>query len=229
MNNSCETWKKILDFPDYKVSNFGRINSIKYGREKILKPSLNKGTGYFRVTLLHNGIRQCFDIHAIVAKHFLTKSNLCLEINHKNGDKSDNRVKNLEYVTRSENIKHSFDIGLRNIGEFHHSAKLSLQQCTEIVDLYKQGTSQKEISDKFLISQACVSNILNNKRSDYNFSVKSRKSGAIGERHGRTKLTDQQAKHIKYSKLSTQELVNIHGVSSQIIYRIRSGKSWSHI
>ena len=97
-----EIWKDVPGYPDYQVSNIGRVKRIRnIGRNgliRILKP-IKFNNGYLVVNLL--GKR--FGIHRLVAMAFLQNPKHFTEINHKNEDKTDNRVENLEYCSRLYN------------------------------------------------------------------------------------------------------------------------------
>lgn len=105
-----EQWKYICGFDGlYKVSNLGRIYSVK--SDKILKQSFIRSRGrktYLSICL--SGHR--FTCHKLVALAFVPNPNKLPEINHINGIKTDNRAVNLEWTTRSANCKHSWDNGL---------------------------------------------------------------------------------------------------------------------
>lgn len=105
-----ERWKKVKEFPDYLVSNLGRIKSLKYNREKLLKLS-DDGLGYPRISLSCEGKSVRERVHLLVLKTFKpTKEKLIC--NHKNGRKADNRLDNLEWVTYSENLVHALSTRL---------------------------------------------------------------------------------------------------------------------
>ena len=104
-----EVWKTIKDYPDYEISNLGRLKSLKFNKERILKLNINS-TGYFTCRLQNNRKGKTFDLHKLVAIAFLNHipCGYKLVINHKNFIKIDNRVENLEIVTARENcnLKH---------------------------------------------------------------------------------------------------------------------------
>lgn len=110
-----EIWKDIPQYEGiYQASNMGRIRSLLHRGGK--KPSLMKTqerNGYLRVPLTDkNGNRSHKSVHRLVLESFLG----CIEnheVNHKNGIKSDNRISNLEWCTRSENQTHAFKNGLQ--------------------------------------------------------------------------------------------------------------------
>lgn len=104
-----EIWKTVKDCPDYKISNFGRVKSFRCSKTKILKPGKNT-RGYLLVVIVGEGVRKTKMIHKLVAEHFLnhTPCGHELVINHKDFDKENNSVENLEIVTQRENanLKH---------------------------------------------------------------------------------------------------------------------------
>jgi hypothetical protein len=101
-----EIWRKIEGFEYYEVSNLGMIKSLKFGKEKILKPGKNRG-GYFTVNLSKDKIPKCKTIHQLVAIAFLNHKpcGLNLVVDHKNDDKTDNKVENLQIVTQRFNTR----------------------------------------------------------------------------------------------------------------------------
>lgn len=101
-----EVWRPILGFELlYQASNFGRIKSLKFGREKILKPRLGK-CGYQLVMLCKDGKGKNYRIHRLVFEAFNGKIPEGLVVNHLNEIKTDNRLDNLEICTHKENINY---------------------------------------------------------------------------------------------------------------------------
>lgn len=98
-----EIWKDIPNYERlYQVSNLGRIKSLYYSKEKILTPKIDKD-GYLLINLYKNHKCQTFKIHRIVAQVFLNNSNNLPQINHKDENKQNNCVDNLEWCTHIYN------------------------------------------------------------------------------------------------------------------------------
>lgn len=111
-----EQWKSIEGTDGaYEVSNTGKIRSNNYlghGRQKEL--SLSKDhKGYMRVRIYIDGKRPTIKVHRAVAKAFIPNPENKPEVNHKDGNKENNRVDNLEWSTSCENTTHAYDTGLK--------------------------------------------------------------------------------------------------------------------
>ncbi len=163
-----EVWRKIKNYP-YKISNFGRVKRIKSANGtrigKILKLLIHSH-GYLYVRLYKKEKKgKDFRIHRLVAESFLGPCPDGKEVNHKDGNKKHNKVSNLEYTTHSENIKHAFELGLKNHkGENHPSNKLREKDVLKIRKLYRTGNYiQEEIAKMFNISRSLISHIVSRK------------------------------------------------------------------
>jgi len=179
-----ETWKDIEGLESsYQVSNLGRVRSlnryIEHGRPqdrptlrfckgRILKPT---GTRYASVTLYKNRTAFTRRIHRLVASAFLTPPPTeYIHVNHKDGDKANNRVDNLEWCTATMNAWHAYHI--LNIhpfhyvkGEQHYAAKLTKDQVLEIRRLYATGLyTQTKLAELFPVNIAAINHIVTRKR-----------------------------------------------------------------
>lgn len=127
---AAEEWRPVVGFPQYEVSNLGRIRRVGPSRSgttfdgKVLKP-INKGNGYQVVSPVRDGKNHARYVHRLVAEAFLGPVPPDCEVNHKDCDKANNRRENLEYVTRGENMSHSHSSGRVPKGSGKSQAKLT--------------------------------------------------------------------------------------------------------
>lgn len=146
-------WKDVSNYEGYyQVNEFGQIRSCR----KILKHYINK-RGYHVVTLKTPYRRQTVYEHRVVATAFLNGKGQT--VNHKNGNKNDNSVENLEYMTYAENNMHAYNTGLHKKGEGHYKSKLTNDEVKEIKSLGKYATYE-EIGQKYGVSKATIRDVL---------------------------------------------------------------------
>lgn len=122
-----EIWKEIKGFNNYKVSNFGRVISIR--TNKILKPTDN-GRGYLRFLLLgdDNNTHTVY-IHRIIAEAFIPNPDNKPCIDHINTNKQDNRIENIRWVTYKENTNNELTIErVRNSGKKNRKKICSIDE-----------------------------------------------------------------------------------------------------
>ena len=105
-----ENWQPVKGYDGmYEVSDLGRVKSLKYGNEKILKP-LKNTHGYLHVSLCKDGQRKTIAVHRLVAEAFIQNPNNLETINHKDEVKTNNAASNLEWMSQRDNINY----GTRN-------------------------------------------------------------------------------------------------------------------
>lgn len=164
-----EVWKPAAGFEGhYEVSNLGRCRSAKSTCGTriglVLRPGLSRG--YQRVVLVNLEIRKNIQVHRLIYESFVGPIPAGMQINHKNGQKADNRLENLEVVTPSENTLHGFrSLGRKPVknpqpGAENGRAKLTEAQLPEIFRLRELGWSQQRIADKLGIHQTNISRVL---------------------------------------------------------------------
>ena len=103
-----EIWKHIPDYPNYNISNYGRVKNLNYcksNKEKIMKPFINSNT-YLRIGLSCNSKRKNFLIHLLVLKSFnVVKNNNDDTVDHININYFWNHISNLRYATKKEQVE----------------------------------------------------------------------------------------------------------------------------
>lgn len=166
--NGCmqESWIKVVGFNNYRISNFGRIFNEKEKRE--LHPVPNKKRrGYFYISLQQDGRRENMLLSRLVAKHFLRNPNNLPQVNHINGNKSNNRIDNLEWITAKDNILHAITTGLapRALrGNQLPMTKTNEKDVKHIRQLALDGYLHKDIAKKFKLGVSTVTHIVNRTR-----------------------------------------------------------------
>jgi hypothetical protein len=158
-----EIWLPVIGYEGrYEVSNTGLVRSRKKSSWKILKPNVLK-RGYSIVRLFNGSRKTAKDIlvHILVAASFLGEKPNGMQVNHIDGNKSNNHINNLEYLTGKENMQHAVKLGLfpSRKGEAHPSVKLKALQVQEIRALH--GTRPiTEIAKDFGITRMTASAII---------------------------------------------------------------------
>jgi len=162
-----EVWKDIDGYPNYQVSNLGRVKN----KQHILKQGISN-RGYARVSL-YNGIEvRHHSIHRLVALMYVLNPNKLPIVNHIDGTKLNNYASNLEWCTSKENVEHAFETGLRKdnnyvtiydqqedtITEFRsvHQAAKYLNISDEAVTVWKVRSEYTPIDGRYLIKDINV-------------------------------------------------------------------------
>jgi hypothetical protein len=158
-----EEWRPAFGVPGYSVSSLGRVRNETTRRVRKLPPN---DKGYVHLSVGSGRNRKNFSVHRVVASSFLGNDG-GLEVNHLNGDKSDNRVFNLEWCTRSENVRHSHRRLCRKPvrkGDFHALTRVSDEEVAFVRSRVANGESQKDVAKAMGVSRAWVSLVVNGKR-----------------------------------------------------------------
>jgi hypothetical protein len=154
-----ENWKSIRGYAGlYEVSDLGNIRRITpYNNSTDAPLVASIVAGYPRVTLSKENQRRAHLVHRLVADAFIGLKR-GLVVNHLSGVKTDNRLANLELVTRKENERHKWDV-LRTGGRGR--AKLSFEKADEIRRLKAEGASYRELAKQFGVSPGTITFIIN--------------------------------------------------------------------
>lgn len=167
-----EIWKDVKGYEGrYKASSLGRIKSLKYGvfgpdygKEKILNPVKMK-KGYMRVSfkdrkiLVHRLVAEAF---GIIKNHSYKKP---VQINHIDGDKTNNKIDNLEACNQSDNMKHAFKIGLKKPfrGESNGHSVYKEETIKKIIVMSRAGFKRKQIQICLGLKKSIVRDVLSKK------------------------------------------------------------------
>lgn len=167
-----EKWKRVKGYPFYKISNLGRVKSLKRGI--FLKRTIYNKRGYYRVKLFSEKRKgKKFQVHLLVLTHFGPPKPFLKHIcNHKDGIKIHNWIDNLEWATPSENAKHAFKLGLtspsKNFGDTSGEnngrsilSKIKVYQIKKL--LQKKEITQRSIAKKFGVTRMTITAINNNR------------------------------------------------------------------
>lgn len=165
-----EIWKDVVGYEGlYQVSNLGRIKSLirytlnyKCNKEKILNNRISK-SGYCYIYLSKNKQIKGFRVHRLVAQAFISNPNNLPQVNHKDGNKKNNSVNNLEWCTAKENTNHAERNSLRK-----RSYK-KVNQYDLKGNFIKQWNSLTEVALFYNKSKTTICNYCKGKLKDKNF------------------------------------------------------------
>lgn len=171
-----EEWKDVAGYEGfYSISSFGRAKSF-YKGGKILKPTekgpIKFGKGYLIYTLHNiNGETKTFYAHKLVMESFIGGRPKGSQINHKDGDKHNNRLNNLEYVSPLENVRHSIKIGHFNphtlkpyiAGSKNKQSKLKESEVITIRENHRNGIKTRFLAKEFNVDRTVIQKIVKRK------------------------------------------------------------------
>ena len=155
-----EVWKDIEGYEGlYQVSNKGRVKSFYYS-ERLVRLTLRNG--YFSAALSKNGKKNIFRVSRLVAQAFIPNPKNLPVVNNKDGNRQNNCVENLEWVTVSENTLHTY----RELGYKNPRRKLTEEQVREIRKVYKARDRKfggEALARKYGVDDTVISWVANNK------------------------------------------------------------------
>lgn len=223
-----EQWRDVLGYAGiYWVSNLGRVRSMY--RAKLLSGRVHN-FGYRMVWLCKDGERESKTIHSLVAVAFIGPRPEGCDVHHINGDPSDNRASNLEYVTR----KQHYEIDGRQ-GSHHGSAKLDENKAREIRQLYATGNyTYEQLAKVFGVYFSVIAKVVKRESwrhvSGGNSEVN---NGRHGERHASTTLTADNVRQIRQlyanGNYRQKELAEMFGVGRTTVTQIVNRHNWKHL
>lgn len=248
-----EEWRPVVGWEGaYEVSSDGRVRSVV----RIVKMGNGAGSmrtiggdimssciannGYTKISLKFGSKSKTTSIHRLVAEAFIACEKTGMQVNHIDGNKLNNHVANLEWVTPGENTRHSISIlGNSVTGGDNANAKLTSSQVVEIVKRHRSGESPKSLACEFGVSQTHISRIM------AGCSWRSATDGIVegyvfnedranlrGEFNGRAKLTAEtvaEARKLHASGISSNDIARRFGVSFSTMHSAIKGHSWKSV
>lgn len=233
-----EEWRSLNGIVEsgefYEISSFG---NVKNGVSQRILAFQVKKNGYLQVQLSNKQKHKKYYIHRLVALAFIPNPENKTQVNHKNGNKSDNSLYNLEWVTPKDNMKHCYDTGLRNqLGSKNRMAVLTEDDVLKIKEIYTTTKcTQYKLAELFNVSKQTINNILRGKSWSHvpiDKEIKIHNKGKQGENNSQSKLSDNDVATIKKSLIegvSQYELAKRFNISRSVIGFIQNGKRWSHV
>lgn len=164
-----EIWKDIPGYDSYyQVSNYGRVRSwrnAQHGRrgEPRIRKVHEDDNGYYTITLSDDTVNKSYKVHQVVAKVFIPNPEEKPCINHKDSDRGNNHVDNLEWCTYQENMDHAIKNGRIKRGEKAGRSKLTRNQVLQIRSIYENGWFDKDqIAEAYNMNSEYIMKIIRN-------------------------------------------------------------------
>ena len=219
-------WKPFRN-TRYNISSDGRVFSKLSNKE--LRP-IPDGRGYLAVSLWVDGEMEKYKIHRLVAEVFIENPNNLLEVNHKDGNRHNNTVENLEWLSHSDNMKHAWETGLMCRGSECSISVLNEESVVEIKYMFLKGLTNQDIAEIFGVARGTISKIRQKKTWKHVLPELEYEAFSITKFTGK-KLTPEDIPKIRsmYREgASLAEIGRIYGVHSGTISGVVSGKTWTN-
>jgi len=220
--------KQLKDFPMYYVSDEGdvysKVNNAGKERKDLYKLKKCIDRDGYEIVGIHHKTKA---VHRLIAETFIPNPDNKPAVNHIDGNKRNNKVSNLEWVTYSENSQHAFDNNLIEIknAEDHHSAKLTNEEYINIIQMTLDGYSNEEIADKYKLHSRYISLIRHKKRLKYIWDTYFKDIEPVKSDKNRSKIDLTKIETIVKESLTTKEsntsLGRKFNVDASTISRIR--------
>lgn len=150
-----EIWKPVVCNDNYAVSSVGRVMRVTGGKGARqgcqLKPNVKK-IGYPMVTLTKDGIQVQHYVHRLMAESFFG-STIGMDVNHKDGNKENNTIENLEWCSRKYNLQHAVSV-------LNKRVKIKASELNDVFSYAKQGVKGKDIAAFFGVTPQAICRIL---------------------------------------------------------------------
>lgn len=222
-----ELWRWVVGFEGlYIVSNTGRVMSVPsmqvrrgadyYKPGKEVKHHDN-GRGYRVISLYKDGVQHQTTVHRLVATAFIPNPENLPEINHRDGDKANNMVQNLEWASKSQNMQHA----VNELDALGFNRKFTEEQ---IVAIRNDSRSEGSIAADYGVNQTAINAI----RQGKTYKRFGGPTGRIGRARQR-KLTADQVRVIRSSTRTNVDLAQEYGVADSTICKIRKRQRYKEV
>jgi len=169
-----EEWKDIKGYEGfYQISNLGRVKSLggwcgTVKRKPIIRSTSFTHDGYEKVRLIHKGKDRTVRIHRLVAEAFIPNPYKKDTVNHIDGNKQNNVVSNLEWINRSEQMIHAYELGLKTskVGSNNYCSKLTDDDVKKIRKCYIRGSTKfgtVALGKKYGVTNRVIGLVVRNK------------------------------------------------------------------
>lgn len=237
MDDQTEEWRVVEGWPDYQVSNLGRVLSkrpwgIGYRPPRILKPWILAGL-YPAVTLYGESGEKKVCVHVLVCTAFHgPRPSDKHEVAHGDGNPANCRWDNLRWATSKENNADKKRHGTHRVGEENHAARLSEEDVLAIREAAASGARDVEIAEKFGTTHSNVRSIRIQQSwkhvKDGNGVIQGQR-GMRGAAHYRAKLTETQVLQIREDPRRHDLIAADFAISKVSVSQIKCRRVWKHI
>lgn len=214
----------FIGFDKYCACSTGKIYSIRSGS---YLQQVTQSNGYCHITLSQDGVRKNFSVHRLVAMAYLEASEEANVVNHKDGNKQNNRLDNLEWVTQQENVHHAIMVGLRK-GTRNPDRSLDDETAHIICKLIQDSWRNKDIADTVGIDQQIIATI----RLGQTYQEISCEYDFTEILSSRRKLSTEKLIAIcemLQDNKSYNDICRVHKVSSATVSKIKNRKTGIYI
>lgn len=237
-NNNIRVARIISDeglFTKYLVTSEGQIFSIKKsGTLRKMKPA-RVGTGYYTVNISINKVNKKYLVHRLVALVFIPNPENKKQVNHKDGDKSNNILENLEWNTPKENIIHSYVTGLHKVGfgEESNNPKITKKKAKQIYELLE--TNEFTLDEIAEVTETTRSIVYNIKHKlawidiSKDYKVENHTLRSDGSKKLAKSVVIEICKLLEDGKLTISEIRDKTNVSNSAILDIANRESWENV
>ena len=230
-----EEWRDIAGFEGlYMISSHGNARSIPRVVERSGSTmripggalDLNANRGYRRINLRKNGKTFQRFIHQLVAEAFIGERKTGQDTRHLDGNSLNNRVENLAYGSRSDNVQDAIRTKGIKTGSKSPNAKLTDEDVERILE---GSETALELAKALGVGQGHIAGIRSGRSWAHESLERKGSYKKVGTKHPQAKITEEDVKKVLSSSESNRAIARKLGVDKAVIARIRNGSAWKHV